>query len=74
MISKLYATEDADGVYSYEWENVVRLSGTGKAIKNAENFAYFGVIASLITPRTPEDVSMRINKEGEVQVFFEVST
>lgn len=46
-----YLDEDVDGDNSYKWKNVVRLGAAdvGAALKNADNLAYAGVAAMLVS-------------------------
>lgn len=67
-IGQDYQTDDEDGDDSYGWENAVRLRGS-PAINNADNYAFFGAGASLITPPRTGDTPMRPNKNGQVELF-----
>lgn len=52
---------------SYGWHHVTRPNMLGP--RTANNYAYFGMIASLITPKTADVTPMRVNQDGFVEVI-----
>lgn len=63
-----HKTKDVEGRHSYKWGNVRRLGPT-TGFQNADSFAYFVLIASLISPPNTEDTPMRVDGAGNVMVL-----
>ncbi|PLB50857.1 hypothetical protein P170DRAFT_474405 [Aspergillus steynii IBT 23096] len=61
-------TDDVGGMRSYGWRRSVEIGKTSKFWRNADNYAYFGLAARMISPRDGTSAA-RPNKDGSTSAL-----